>query len=486
MYKVRASVTIFMLMTILMVAALAFTLIEGTRYVAINNISQGYSDIAVESAFSYYVRPLWNLYGILGIDAGYGSSAMDLVRLEDDIAEIVEENSMEIKNDGYINLLSPGNMNVNTTSYSLLTDNDGAAFIKEASETVLYSDLSKLQSIDGMEDLLKDVDVDKILESGTNALTETEAASTEMQEDTGSLTEVQAIEVEENPIDTVSEWKSKGILAQVINVDTDLSNKTYDTSGSLLVRNVKTGTGTQAEASLVEKALFRKYLIENLQSYPKSLGHDALDYELEYVISGKSSDAQNLEAAVEKLVAVRVVENYIAILQDSAKVQLAEGIAAGLSSVALSPELTEIVEYAVIAAWAYVESILDVRLLLAGGKVPMIKNSSEWTSDPTQLAAYLNVNVKAKDCNSGLTYQEYLYQLLLLTSDRTAAYRAMDVIENQIRKTSNYENFCIDNVIYEGSWECSYEVKPLFLSFTPVRSQAGSLKLLKKSDMSYI
>lgn len=44
----------------------------------------------------------------------------------------------------------------------------------------------------------------------------------------------------------------------------------------------------------------------------------------------------------------------------------------------LIPPAVVVIEGALILCWAFAESILDVRELFAGGKVPLTKNASNW------------------------------------------------------------------------------------------------------------
>ena len=50
----------------------------------------------------------------------------------------------------------------------------------------------------------------------------------------------------------------------------------------------------------------------------------------------------------------------------------------------------------VIAAWAYVEVFLDIRALLAGDKIALIKTETQWTAQFGSLAAAFEDGKKAK------------------------------------------------------------------------------------------
>lgn len=66
-----------------------------------------------------------------------------------------------------------------------------------------------------------------------------------------------------------------------------------------------------------------------------------------------------------------------------------------------------------IAGWSFAEAIVDVRTLLSGGNIPIIKNSESWTLEFSQIADFLDGDLflTAKE-NNGLSYDEYLRLLL--------------------------------------------------------------------------
>lgn len=62
-----------------------------------------------------------------------------------------------------------------------------------------------------------------------------------------------------------------------------------------------------------------------------------------------------------------------------------------------------------IAGWSFAEAIVDVRTLLSGGNIPIIKSSESWTLEFSQIADFLDGDLflTAKE-NNGLSYDEYL------------------------------------------------------------------------------
>ena len=83
-------------------------------------------------------------------------------------------------------------------------------------------------------------------------------------------------------------------------------------------------------------------------------------------------------------------------------------VAAGLvCTLVMLPELTPLLEGAILLAWAYAESVYDVRTLFAGGKVPLLKNKETWHYSLTA-ALHGDLKDRAQE-GKGLDYQDYFY-----------------------------------------------------------------------------
>ena len=98
------------------------------------------------------------------------------------------------------------------------------------------------------------------------------------------------------------------------------------------------------------------------------------------------------------------------------------------------PQLTELVKHAILLAWAYGESIVDVRVLLKGKKSPFVKTHDTWQLQLANLVKLGTEQEKTgeKDEGEGLRYQDYLYGLLLLERNETLSMRSLDLIESNL------------------------------------------------------
>ena len=157
-------------------------------------------------------------------------------------------------------------------------------------------------------------------------------------------------------------------------------------------------------------------------------------YEQEYLLGGLGSDQENLEAVCKKIMNIRMISNYTYLLTDSVKQAEAQTMALTLCSLISMPALTEVVKHALLFAWAYGESIVDVRVLLKGKKVPLAKTSDSWQLQLSNLSALGTEQevVTEKDMGRGLSYQDYLKALFLLESREILSMRCLDLVEGNL------------------------------------------------------
>lgn len=473
-YKLKGSLTVFFALILVAVLTLIFTMSECIRVYELNDFGQEYLDMAVESGFSEYNPYLWANYKILAIDLGYGSENIGPSIFSQKLMDYAKFNA-NIEEGSSFARLNPAGVTVN--QYQVLTDGKGAgvAFLG----TKAAKDDMAAQIIDGIQGHLDKVNgIEKVqveskaeagssaLENAKNELQEKKAAADEDDDpNTSSADYTEPEEVEDNPLDAfklMKEALSKGVLAQVTNVD-KISGAEWDKSAMPSHRKLQVGTGEfENSQNIADKALFIDYLLTNYSSFSQDKKHAGMKYEVEYLIAGKESDAQSLAVVVGELLAIREAANFATICNSNELSLQAKSVAATLSS--FNPPIEPVVEGAVIASWAYIESVLDVRLLLSGGTVPVVKNTNQWTSDVMHLSSFLNVNCKAKQCKGGVSYEKYLIGLLAVHSTSTLGMRACDVMENALNATEDYRYVKADNLMFMADVTMDYSADEMFLS----------------------
>lgn len=232
---------------------------------------------------------------------------------------------------------------------------------------------------------------------------------------------------------------------------------------------------------------FREYLLKQFSDYRNQSESEVLQYEMEYLVAGKDSDVANLAGVAERMLAIREVANYIYLKGDAEKTALANTIALVTAGWTANPAVVKVVEEGILVAWAFSESIKDVKTLLKGGKVPFLKGNAEWTLDVGALSESFAKEEESKTSESGLSYGDYLRILLYLTGQEKLTYRAMNLMEQNIRRLPDRENFRMDCMIGSMEIQCSYLSKPLFFGwFGSGESFKGDYHFQEKNSFSYV
>ena len=123
-------------------------------------------------------------------------------------------------------------------------------------------------------------------------------------------------------------------------------------------------------------------------------------------------------------------------------------MATAISSALLIPMASGIVEMVLLGCWAYGESILDVRELFAGGKIPLMKNDANWQLSLENLGQLLQrMDTNRRDDVQGMDYEDYLRVLLYLEEQQTKTMKCLDAFELTVRGTQGHEQFRMDSCL---------------------------------------
>ena len=137
----------------------------------------------------------------------------------------------------------------------------------------------------------------------------------------------------------------------------------------------------------------------------------------------------------------------------------AEALAIAVTSAVAMPELSELVKISLLFAWAYAESVYDVRSLLQGGRIPLLKTGETWHYSLSGMLDFASdTAVEEGTEGAGLSYGDYLRVFLAIEGEREKTFRAMDSIEMDVRKCPGNSYFrldtCVDYIeatVYTGS-----------------------------------
>ena len=270
-------------------------------------------------------------------------------------------------------------------------------------------------------------------------------------------------------IDAIHEIFSSGFLGFLAG---EVSEKETDQTSfpSITVGKVAAEDTEEEKESLLNlaanKALFTEYILEHLGNYRETKENSVLDYEAEYVLGGKKADKDNLSSVIGKIVLIRSGLNLISLLQDGEKRTETYALASGIIGFTGQPVLIKIVQLLIISAWSAAESLTDVKALLEGKKVPILKKADDWNLSLEGIKNFSEEMITGKDCKHGLTYEDYLRVLLLMQNRKKQYFRTMDILQANMCANEN-EYFRFKDSIAAVTVRTEYVASILFPTLPP-------------------
>ncbi len=460
--RTEASVTVYLALVFTVILSLLLLIVEGARQNAIRLKLESAMDLSLTSIFAEYNRQLLEQYDLFFIDTSYGQPGASLENTKAHLKSYLEDNfaagneTVGVTKD----LLNLHAGEINVLDYSLASD-EGGALIKRQAVSYM-KDLYGISYLDELQRQVHTIQQEGLLTrdiTGERMANQSAIDSFEIPPKQVGEDEWEEVELN-NPADGVN--AARGILTLVIDTDDELSTSGVNLSNYISQRTCNQGSGLaeREENGLTDELIFNEYLIKKCGCYtnPKETG--ALQYQLEYILTGKDSDVENLKAVVNRLLLLRETANVVYLFSDSAKMAEAEALALSVTSAIALPELAELVKISLIFAWGYAESVYDVRTLLKGGRIPLMKTGDTWHYSISGMLDFAADTATAPEGGEGVSYEEYLRMFLALENTETKTYRAMDVIEMDIRKCEGNAYFrldtCVDYIQAEAFADSGY------------------------------
>ncbi len=219
-----------------------------------------------------------------------------------------------------------------------------------------------------------------------------------------------------------------------------------------------------------QKVLLSEYVLKNFGNLRTVKEESALDYEAEYVVVGKGSDRENLEAVLADIVLIRSSMNLISLLKDEQKKSEALALATAIIGFTGQPIFIEIVKYVILSTWALAESIADAKALVDGKKVPTIKSAAQWNVSIAGLKNFGSEQIVSRDCESGLAYEDYLRLLLVTQNTGKQCFRDMDIIQANMCKRE-HADFRFKDCIASIKIETAFRANQVFVAFPFISQQ---------------
>lgn len=448
--------TVYVALSMTVMISLCLTLIEGARRNAIRMESEVITEIGLDSILAEYHIEMLKQYHLFFIDTSYGTSQPSLVLTQEHLTDFIQHNCdlTQVFLEGlfYRDFLAMEVESAAITETSTASDQNGLILRRQAVETIKEDfGITYLQNIQGW---LSEVEGYGLAQRDV----EQEKKAVDGQIDAYNGTEKQLSEKEwtkieiQNPTQRLETQKSKGILSLVLK-NTDTISKAGVELGGLFSDRKKQGLLNSGNAavegekeSLIDKLLFQEYLLRYTGHYGSELEKGLLQYQAEYLIAGKDNDMENLKGVISRISAIREAANAMYLFSDETKCAEAQIVAAAAASAMLVPEITTLLKITILLGWAYAESLYDVRQLLNGGRVPLLKNAQNWHYG-IECVSEGNVNDDVISVGEGLSYEDYIRILLALTGTEKITDRFMDIVEMDIRMTPGNSRFRIDGCV---------------------------------------
>lgn len=454
----KAYITLYLTLVLGVLLSLVFVLLEGIRDKTMRTEVESVMDIGLYSVFGEYHRQLLEQYDLFFIDTSYGEGAPNIKRSEEHLQYYMNENFQKEGIQtifGFRDLTNLNCDNVEFENYVYATDEQGGVV---KSQIVDY--MQDKNGTDRIENLLKEF---LILKRNNMSINISEKWNEADETLSGLLAEKKKEMIDpetgepvpiawDNPADQIKELKAQGTLGFVLPKETEISSMVIHPEYYVSHRNLFHGQGTlNFPKSLLDKTtenlLLQQYFTEKCGSFLSEKKNGVLKYQIEYMLAGRESDIENLESVVEDILHIREGINFAYLISDKEKVAEAEALAWMVSALLFSPEIKEVVKMTIMYAWTYAESVKDVRILLDGNKLPLLKTFATWNTPLSQLFMFASYLDRYEESSTGMTYRDYLHFLLSIKEEKVLLYRFMDLCEMDIRITEGNQYFQMDGCI---------------------------------------
>lgn len=504
----KGSITVFLSLTCILFLSLICAAVESARVQGAKAQTANIAGMGNFSLFGEFENGLLEEYGIFSLDGSYGDGSFQIAKVNERLQEYISYNAEPKK--GVISLwhFDPWNLELadsEITHYALLTDDKGEPFYQQAvaymkanAAVIAVDKLLEYAKDTGeienwqeeYEEELKNSDerMEKLEDEKQKKIETMESEAKEAGENGTAVVPV-VEELQNNPLKEISKLRKKSTL-EIVTWDKALSEKTVNTWNLPSKGRAKKGNLKieKEHSGLVSDVLFREYLMMHFPDYVSGTEGNLLNYQLEYILGGKNTDRKNLQYVVNRLLLLREGMNYLYAVKNQGMNAQAGSLAVSLTGFIGIPALTAATKHALLLAWAYGESLIDVRVLLDGGKIPLLKDASSWRLTIENLGRITEIlRQGAQNKGEGMTYQEYLRILLNMGSTASQKLRALDMIQAELRAEEGSSEFKAENCIVAVETSTTWNCRPVFLGLpAAVMGVSGkSMGIAQKGSISY-
>ncbi len=447
----RGEISVFLSLILVCILSLFLGLVESARTTGARLYLEMAANSSMDSVMSQYNRNLWDMYHLLFLEA--------------ESEEAIEESFVSYL-DFYLkqdNLYPMKMKEVNVIGAERMTDKAGGALEQEILSYVKirFPDVVKeMGAIETILDIVEGVDQEELnWEAANECIDEVTNPSAEENLD---------IDWEKiHLLDRLEEIFRGDLLDLVVEDDVEVSKKSVRLKG---IPSTERAIGIRTDESVMESSLLEQFMINEycLLSFDSFLNRcerngipiqQALQYEQEYLLSGKESDRENLIETIEKLLALRGALNLSYLLGKSECRQEVDVFTMAISGG--NAYIQAVLSFFVLSLWAFGEALWDVKLLMSGNSVPFMKDKSEWKLGMEEFIELRFLDAPPKSEGKGNNYQDYLRILFMVMNRVDRNFRVMDVIQWNVQSVQ--EDFLVRDCISKVDIQTIVEERHLFL-----------------------
>lgn len=482
MRREKGTITVFLSLTCILFLALICSVVESARVQGARAQTANIAGMGNFSLLGEFEKGLLDEYEIFSLDGSCGTGSFQIQEIEKHMEDYLTCNANPKEGIFSVWCFDPWNLELadsNIQKYALLTDENGEPFYQQAVAYMRENlGAEAISAITGKKADTEKVktwqeEYEKKKRENEMALSDTEKQKEQKLLELESEAEVEGTELAipeeqgtDNPLTEIAKLRKRSVLS-IVTGDKTLSSKTIRAGALPSHRCSRKGT-LKLEykySGLTSDLLFREYLLNYFPSYTDGETEGCLNYQAEYLIAGNGNDQKNLKDTVNRLLLVREGMNYLYCISNGEMSTQASTLAAALTGFLGIPAVTAATKQALLLAWAYGESLIDVKILLDQGKVPLSKDASSWVLTLENLGKLTQIlSSTGKGSQEGLEYRDYLRILLNMGSVSKQKMRALDLIQENLRKKDRTSEFRAENCIVGISSSSQWRIRPVFFS----------------------
>lgn len=536
----QGSITVFLALILALVLALVTVSIEHVRFLTVDSHVLLAADSAVMTVYGNYNKELYEEYGFFAYGGYHGIASDELLTefqetLEKNLAETPRENGSN-----YTALYRIKNILVEAENITYLTDENTfyqqmesylkAELLSDSLDSLLEHFQANTDHLDG-EEMQKNLDTTSQYEHGEFQVDEgTGENSPTAEADTtaNEAADTKAEQIEEtecvdhaggNPLESFRELLRDGMLSLVCDESklsegkvepfysnpgqgTQKTNQEKADSAADLLKELLGGGGSVKENNLLDSSMMQKTkkkgellcYADQAFSYFGNDKNKTISYAMEYLASGEMQERDNLQKVIHKILAFRILMNYLYTQSDPTLQSESLATAASIAAALAVPALVTAIQQTILLILSVEESFIDITALLEGRSVPLMKDITTFQMSYPEIciAGKALFQQKAKrygkaadylkaDC---MSYKQYLILLLVLLPEKTLRLRCYDLIQYDLQNRFN-SSYSLEQGICGIQYKISYDMPFVFGDFLPYDGGGGVISQSFSSQYQY-